>query len=97
MPCFEEHQNQGFAPCSCTLRKRFLYRWLCMLCCIKESDAEDELEKRLKTHAEDSDILLRTCRCDITEEDDKQKTGCRCDTVIPAMPHATARLAMKMA
>jgi hypothetical protein len=97
MPCFEEQQNQGFASYSCTLRKRFLDRWVCMLCCVKESDAKDELEKQLKTNAENDDIPLRTCRCDIIiEEDDKYETVCRCVTVVPVMPHVTARLTMKM-
>ena len=42
--CFKERQKKNPAPCSCTLRKRFLNRWLCVGCYTEEEEADKALE-----------------------------------------------------
>ncbi|RAR09370.1 hypothetical protein DDE82_001882 [Stemphylium lycopersici] len=42
--CFKERQKKYPTPCSCTLRKRFLDRWLCVGCYIEEEEADKDLE-----------------------------------------------------
>jgi len=72
VPCFEKHQTQGFAPCSCTFRKRMLDRWVCIPCYAKEKAEEDALAQRRVFHGKTSHILSRACRCGdkITPDDE---------------------------
>jgi hypothetical protein len=39
-PCYKQHQKQGHSQCSCTLRKRFLDRWVCIPCYFEEEKAD---------------------------------------------------------
>ncbi|KAH5514880.1 hypothetical protein HBI29_095270 [Parastagonospora nodorum] len=49
-PCYQEHhERKEVAPCSCTFRKRFLDRWMCIPCHVKEvhrieRNSTDQLE-----------------------------------------------------
>ncbi|KAF1846425.1 uncharacterized protein K460DRAFT_286338 [Cucurbitaria berberidis CBS 394.84] len=63
--CFEEHQKQQLPPCSCTLRSRFLDRWLCLPCYEKEKTSDMEISNRveLEDHGDHSHIISRTCGC----------------------------------
>jgi hypothetical protein len=64
-PCFEEHQADGnFKPCACTMRNRFLDRWVCVPCYEKESSADAELMKRYLPEKYTGHIHSRLCRCD---------------------------------
>ncbi|KAF1938410.1 hypothetical protein EJ02DRAFT_468963 [Clathrospora elynae] len=50
-PCYQKHQKKDLPPCSCTLRRRYLDRWLCLPCFLKE--AESEAERKLNGQVED--------------------------------------------
>ncbi|KAF2829027.1 hypothetical protein CC86DRAFT_184177 [Ophiobolus disseminans] len=62
LPCFEQHCTQGFQPCSCTFRKRFLERWLCTTCHNEESASNHRLLERFDIDEGDH-IHSRSCRC----------------------------------
>tara|TARA_R110002003_G_scaffold814_6_gene21576 strand:+ start:5799 stop:6878 length:1080 start_codon:yes stop_codon:yes gene_type:complete len=65
-PCSREHEGEGLVSCSCTLRKRFLDRWLCLQCYVKEHKADIELEKHNVRDRITGHIHSRTCRCGVT-------------------------------
>jgi len=66
-PCFDHHQAQGnYEPCSCTFRKRFLDRWLCVACYEKEAASDAEIMMRGVPDKEKTHIHSRPCRCDGT-------------------------------
>ncbi|KAF2029683.1 hypothetical protein EK21DRAFT_112726 [Setomelanomma holmii] len=63
IPCFRYYQkNYSHPKCSCTLRKRFLERWLCIVCFIDEQVANAELSQQDITE-EDGDVIERLCGC----------------------------------
>lgn len=61
--CFLERQNQGVVPCSCTLRKRFLDRWLCMHCYIEEISVDEQLRCHVPIAAEVGQGHIHVCGC----------------------------------
>jgi len=61
--CYLERQNQGVAPCSCTLRKRFLDRWLCMHCYIEEVNVDDKLRCHVVKASEVGQGHIHVCSC----------------------------------
>ncbi|KAH6883044.1 hypothetical protein BKA58DRAFT_29064 [Alternaria rosae] len=61
--CYLERQNQGVVPCSCTLRKRFLDRWLCMHCYIGEITVDEQLRCHVPIAAEVGQGHIHVCGC----------------------------------
>ena len=60
--CFERHQAQKLPPCSCTLRKRFLDRWLCIPCYMKEDESDTALVE-IEDLGDDQYSITRVCEC----------------------------------
>jgi hypothetical protein len=68
LACYREeeaHQGQQLSPCSCTLRKRFLDRWLCISCYVKEALADEEVFRRKEVEIFNGHehIASWSCRC----------------------------------
>ncbi|KAH7069150.1 hypothetical protein BKA63DRAFT_422327 [Paraphoma chrysanthemicola] len=64
--CFRDHEAKGFAPCSCTFRKRFLDRWLCIPCYVKENEVESQRRVQAVIETEPGHVHALTCRCGAT-------------------------------
>jgi hypothetical protein len=64
-PCFNLHQEAKKNParCSCTFRKRFLDRWLCIPCHETEAARDEKLLERLLVDTETGHVHARSCRC----------------------------------
>jgi hypothetical protein len=61
--CYQERQKKGVVPCSCTLRKRFLDRWLCATCYIKEDKADEDLRCHVPITDEIGQGHVHVCDC----------------------------------
>jgi hypothetical protein len=68
--CYQERRKEHVAPCSCTLRKRFLDRWLCAPCYIKEDSADEDLRCHMPIADEVGEGHSHVCECgaEITPE-----------------------------
>jgi hypothetical protein len=90
IPCFDKQLKDGHPPCSCTFRKRFLDRWVCMPCHMRQVSSDNDLEKRLLVDRHSGRIVARTCRCNATfNEVDDYRTICNwCNGEIHDIGHA---------
>lgn len=61
--CFRERQKNGSSPCSCTLRKRFLDRWVCMDCYTKENEADKAISSHVVVQDADGSGHRHLCDC----------------------------------
>ncbi|KAG9194819.1 hypothetical protein G6011_04854 [Alternaria panax] len=61
--CYQERRKERRARCSCTLRKRFLDRWLCATCYIKEDSADEELRCHIPVADEVGEGHSHVCGC----------------------------------
>jgi hypothetical protein len=61
--CYRERQKKCVAPCSCTLRKRFLDRWVCASCYIKEDSADEDLRCHVPVADELGQGHSHVCGC----------------------------------
>jgi hypothetical protein len=76
-PCYEQAKKQGHPPCSCTLRKRFLDRWVCVTCYKKEEQMD--IAKRMSTMVINPSTMdhYHVCSCGADFADDwEPKTLC---------------------
>jgi len=64
-PCYEaQRQRREVAPCSCTLRKQFLDRWMCISCNLKEMcRVQDQTTGQLELDETGHHYESFTCRC----------------------------------
>jgi hypothetical protein len=61
--CYQERWKKGLARCSCTLRKRFLHRWLCATCYIQEDRADEDLRCHTPIADEVGEGHSHVCGC----------------------------------
>lgn len=61
--CFEERLKSGPLRCSCTLRKRFLDRWLCVGCYIDEHNADKDIASHKMIHSGGGGSHSHQCGC----------------------------------
>jgi hypothetical protein len=80
LSCTKDRDLEGPMPCQCTLRKRFLDRWVCIPCHLDEQQRVSEqinTVPRQETHGWRLEIY---CRCGIKIEPDKYTRRCTwCD------------------
>lgn len=64
-PCYkEQRERKEVAPCSCTLRKRFLDRWMCIPCNLKEMNRiQGKRTDQLELDETEIHYESFTCRC----------------------------------
>lgn len=63
LACFKERQKKGSSRCSCTLRKRFLDRWLCVGCYVKEDHADKAMASHIVVQDDDGGGHRHLCAC----------------------------------
>lgn len=61
--CFEQRHKHGSSPCSCTLRKRFLDRWVCVGCYTKENESDKAISSHVVVHDADGSGHRHLCGC----------------------------------
>lgn len=61
--CFQKRHKHGTSRCSCTLRKRFLDRWVCVGCYTKENDADKAISSHVVVHDADGSGHRHLCDC----------------------------------
>jgi hypothetical protein len=68
--CYEQNQEQGQPQCSCTLRKRFLNRWVCIPCYFKEKEADQAMRSRTAVDDDSPHGHHHLCGCGAELADD---------------------------
>jgi hypothetical protein len=83
--CAEECELADLAPCSCTLRKRFVDRWVCASCFQKEHASDWELShSHLVVHGAGHVVVREHCSCCDQISPGNYKMRCNwCDGHIP--------------
>ncbi|USP76127.1 hypothetical protein yc1106_03401 [Curvularia clavata] len=61
--CFQKRHKPGSSPCSCTLRKRFLDRWVCVGCYTKENESDKAISSHVVVHDADGSGHRHLCGC----------------------------------